>query len=175
VVPHGSVSSDARVKPVYQTLHAAPCLCRARTRTLTLSWYFPRSLGCSPVLADQALDDVGSLDPGGHIDALAGLVGLGAVEQVDGEEVAGQDCLGLRAQESCPGWPGPSWRGVDAVGLEDLPYGRRCDVDSQAGQLAVDPAVSPCAGSAWPVAGPARGSPPGPAGVRWYSDGSTCS
>jgi hypothetical protein len=29
---------------------------------------------------------------------------------------------------------------VDAVGLEDLPYGRRSDVDSQAGQLAVDPA-----------------------------------
>jgi hypothetical protein len=30
------------------------------------------SSGCSPVLADQALDDVGALDPGGHIDRLAG-------------------------------------------------------------------------------------------------------
>ena len=39
-----------------------------------MSWCFLNSLGCSPVLADQALDDVGSLDPGGHIDRLAGLV-----------------------------------------------------------------------------------------------------
>jgi hypothetical protein len=30
------------------------------------------SSGCSPILADQALDDVGALDPGGHIDRLAG-------------------------------------------------------------------------------------------------------
>ena len=30
--------------------------------------------GCSAVLADQALDDVGALDSGGHIDRLAGLV-----------------------------------------------------------------------------------------------------
>ena len=35
---------------------------------------FLSSLGCSPVLADQALDDLGALDPGGHIDRLAGLV-----------------------------------------------------------------------------------------------------
>jgi len=55
-------------------------------------------------------------------------VGLGAVEQIDAEEVAGQDRLGLGAQELCPGWPGPSWRGVDAVGPEDLPYGRRREV-----------------------------------------------
>src|SRR5215469_9730361 len=70
-------------------------------------------------------------------------VGLGAVEQVNAEEVAGQDRLGLGAQELGPGRPGPPRRGVDAVGPEDLPYGRRRDLDSQAGQLAVDPAVSP--------------------------------
>jgi hypothetical protein len=70
-------------------------------------------------------------------------IGLGAVEQVNAEEVAGQDRLGLGAQELCPGRPGPSRRGVDAVGPEDLPYGRRRDLDSQASQLAVDPAVSP--------------------------------
>ena len=32
------------------------------------------SSGRSPVLADQALDDVGALDPGGHIDRPAGLM-----------------------------------------------------------------------------------------------------
>jgi hypothetical protein len=70
-------------------------------------------------------------------------IGLGAVEQLEAEEVARQDRLGLRTQELRPGWPGSSWRGVDAVGLEDLPYGRRRDLDSQAGQFSVDPAVSP--------------------------------
>jgi hypothetical protein len=70
-------------------------------------------------------------------------VGLDAVVQVDAEEVAGQDRLGLGAQELCPGRPGPPRRGANAVGLKDLPYGRCCDGDSQAGQLTVDPAVSP--------------------------------
>ena len=32
------------------------------------------SSGCSPVLADQALDDAGALDAGGHIGRLAGFV-----------------------------------------------------------------------------------------------------
>ena len=49
-------------------------LCRATTRTLALSWCFLCSSGRSSVFADQALDDVGALDPGGHIDRLAGLV-----------------------------------------------------------------------------------------------------
>jgi hypothetical protein len=38
-------------------------LCRAKTRTPALSWYFLQPLGCSPVLADQALDGVPALDP----------------------------------------------------------------------------------------------------------------
>ncbi len=63
--------------------------------------------------------------------------GVGAVEQVDAEEVAGQDRVGLRTQELRPGRPGPPRRGLDAVGLEDLPYRRRRDLDSRAGQLAV--------------------------------------
>ena len=33
--------------------------------------------------------------------------GLDAVEQVNGEEVASQDRVGLRAQELRPGWPRP--------------------------------------------------------------------
>jgi hypothetical protein len=32
------------------------------------------SLGCSPVLADQAVDDLPALDPGGHIDGAARLM-----------------------------------------------------------------------------------------------------
>ena len=39
-------------------------------------------------------------------------VSLGAVEQVDAEEVAGQDRFGLEAQELRPCWPGPPRRGV---------------------------------------------------------------
>ena len=70
-------------------------------------------------------------------------VGLGAVEQVDCEEVAGQDRVGLGAQELRPSRPGPPRRGADAVGLEDLPYGRRRDSHCQAGQFPVDPAVAP--------------------------------
>src|SRR5690348_2122782 len=54
-----------------------PCLCRARTRTIALSWCFLS--GCSPVLADQAVDDLSVRDPGGHIDRLAGLVQWGSL------------------------------------------------------------------------------------------------
>jgi hypothetical protein len=63
-------------------------------------------------------------------------VGLGAVEQAGREEVARQDRVGLGAQELRPGRPGPPPGGVDAAGLEDLPYGRRCD-------LTPSPASSP--------------------------------
>jgi hypothetical protein len=35
---------------------------------------FSASSGCSPVLADQVVDDLSALDPGGHVDRLAGLV-----------------------------------------------------------------------------------------------------
>ena len=48
-------------------------LCRARTRIIALSWCFLCSLGCSPVLADQAVDDLPVRDSGGHIGRLAGL------------------------------------------------------------------------------------------------------
>ena len=49
-------------------------LCRARTRTVALSWYFLCSSGRSPVLADQAVDDLPALDPAGHVDRLAGFM-----------------------------------------------------------------------------------------------------
>lgn len=48
--------------------------CAVPTRTPALGWCFLRWLGCSPVLADQALDGLPALDPGGHIDRLAGLL-----------------------------------------------------------------------------------------------------
>ena len=70
-------------------------------------------------------------------------VGLGAVEQVDCEEVACQDRFGLRAQELGPGWRGPPRRGVDSCFLQDLPCRRRRYLYSQAGQFAVDPAAAP--------------------------------
>jgi hypothetical protein len=44
-----------------------------------LSWCFLRSLGCSPVLDDQALDGLPALDSGGHVDRLAGLVQRGSL------------------------------------------------------------------------------------------------
>ena len=49
-------------------------LCRARTRTIALSWCFLRLSCCSAVLADQAVDDVRALDPAGYIDRLAGFL-----------------------------------------------------------------------------------------------------
>ena len=86
--------------------------------------------------------DAEDADAPGHILDHGQDVGLGAAGQIDTEEAAGQDLLGRGAQELRPGWSGPPRRGADAGDLEDLPYGRR-RVDSQAGQLAVDPAVSP--------------------------------
>jgi hypothetical protein len=70
-------------------------------------------------------------------------IGLGAVEQVDGEEVARQDDLGLGAQELRPGQPGPPPAGIEAAGPEDLLHGGRCDLYAESGQLAVDPAIPP--------------------------------
>jgi hypothetical protein len=76
--------------------------------------------------------DAEDADAARHVSDHSQDIGLGAVEQVNAEEVAGQDRLGLGAQELCPGRPGPPRRGVDAVGPEDLLYGRRRDLDSQA-------------------------------------------
>src|ERR1039457_6989857 len=76
------------------------------------------------------------LDHGQH-------VSLGAAGQAGREEVARQDRVGLRTQGTAARLARSVGRGVDAAGLEDLPYGRRSDLDSQPGQLAVDPAVPP--------------------------------
>src|ERR1039457_2095868 len=70
-------------------------------------------------------------------------ISLGAIEQVGREEVARQDRLGLGSQELRPAWPGPPRRRADPGLVQDFPYGRCRYFHSQAGQLAVDPAVPP--------------------------------
>ena len=80
--------------------------------------------------------------PGGVLDHGQD-VGLGAVQQVGGEQVARQDRLGLGAQELRPGRVCSSRRGVDVCLLQDFPHGRCRYFHSQADQLAVDPAVAP--------------------------------
>jgi hypothetical protein len=93
--------------------------------------------------------------PGGVLDHGQD-VGLSAVKQVDREEVARQDRVGLRAQELRSGRTVQTPGGLEAAGPEDLPNGGRCDLNSEAGQFAVDPAV-PIRGSREPVAGPGPG------------------
>ena len=67
--------------------------------------------------------DAEDADPPGRALDYGEDMGLGAVEQVDAEEVASQDRIGLGAQEMLPGRLSPSRRGIDAVAFEDLPYG----------------------------------------------------
>ena len=49
-------------------------VCRAKTRTPPVTLCFLRSLGRSPVFADQTLDGLPALDPGGYIDGMSGFV-----------------------------------------------------------------------------------------------------
>ena len=56
------------------SVYALGRLCRAKTRTWLLKWYFVCQSDCSPVLVDQAADDLSSSDPCGSLDGLAGLV-----------------------------------------------------------------------------------------------------
>jgi hypothetical protein len=51
--------------------------------------------------------------------------------------------VGLAAQEGSPGEVVAVGRGLDAVGYEDLPDGGGRDVDSQGGEFAVVPPVTP--------------------------------
>jgi hypothetical protein len=80
--------------------------------------------------------------PGGVFDD-GQAVHLGAVQQVDGEEVGGDDRFGLGAQELGPGRTGPSRRGVDSGFGEDLPHRRGRNSDAKAGEFSMDSPVSP--------------------------------
>ena len=62
---------------------------------------------------------------------------------VDYEEVGGEECVGLAAQEGGPGQVVAVRRGLDVVGCEDLPDGGGRDFDSQGGEFTVDSAVTP--------------------------------
>src|SRR6266496_4138945 len=70
-------------------------------------------------------------------------VHLGAVEEVGGEEVQGQDPLRLRSQELGPPWTVAARRRVDPGILANLPDRGRRHGDAQSRELAVDPAVIP--------------------------------
>jgi hypothetical protein len=58
--------------------------------------------------------------PGGVLDHHQD-IGLGAVEQVGGKEVARQDRLSLGTQELRPGRSGSAWRRVDSSLLQNFP------------------------------------------------------
>lgn len=59
------------------------------------------------------------------------------------DEVGGQEGVCLAVQEGRPGQVIAVGRGRDAVGLEDLPDGGRCGLDSQDGEFTVDSSVAP--------------------------------
>ncbi|GAB2879347.1 hypothetical protein GCM10027074_54510 [Streptomyces deserti] len=70
-------------------------------------------------------------------------VQAGTGQGADLEEVAGEQCVGLAAQEVGPGVALSLGRGRDAVLLQDLPDGGGGDLEAQGRELAVDPAVPP--------------------------------
>ena len=64
--------------------------------------------------------------------------------QGDGlDEVQCQDRLGLGAQEHGPGDGRSVWRRVDAGSFEDLPHGRRRDLDTEKCEFSVDAPIAP--------------------------------
>ena len=153
---------------------------RSRIMNLTRCVWSPRSIrrlrACWAVHASGwMLRDAEDADPPGGVLDHGQDIGLGAIEQVDREEVAGKDRLGLGERRNCD-QVGPVCRGagIDAAGREDLPHGGRCDLYAESGQLAVDPAIPPAgvltgqpadqrpdvAAGRWP-AGPAARGPGG--------------
>jgi hypothetical protein len=62
---------------------------------------------------------------------------------VEVEQVAGQDRLGLCAEELRPGRSGPSRCGIEPGGAKDLPDGRGADPVAESGEFAVDAAIPP--------------------------------
>ena len=64
-------------------------------------------------------------------------------DRVEVEQVAGQDRLGLRAEELRPGRSGPSRRGIDPGGAQYLPDGRGADSVAESGEFTVDAPIAP--------------------------------
>nr|WP_259405193.1 hypothetical protein [Microbispora sp. H10830] len=79
---------------------------------------------------------------GGVLDHRQDVLALSA--EGDGlDEVAGQQGIGLRAQEVGPRGGRPLGRRINTCLLEDLPYRGRCDLDTERGELTVDPLITP--------------------------------
>jgi hypothetical protein len=70
-------------------------------------------------------------------------VGLGAVEQVGGEESRARIASAWERRNCGQVSPVRPRRGIDAAGLEDLPHGGSCNLYAPPGQFAVDPAIPP--------------------------------
>jgi hypothetical protein len=64
-------------------------------------------------------------------------------DRVEVEQVAGQDCLGLRAEELRPGWSGAPRGGIDPGRVQDLPDGGGADSVAKSGEFAVDAPIPP--------------------------------
>ena len=82
-------------------------------------------------------------DPAGGVLDDGQNVGGGAVEQLDGEEVGSQDRLRLTVQKLRPRRARSSQRRWDPGVGQDLPHRRGSYLDAEAGELTVDPPVTP--------------------------------
>lgn len=65
------------------------------------------------------------------------------VEQVDVDEVAGDDALGLLDEELAPGWSAAAWGRIEAGRCKDLPNRRGADAMPEAHKFALDAAAAP--------------------------------
>jgi hypothetical protein len=65
------------------------------------------------------------------------------VDQVDMDEVAGDDALGLRGQELAPGRAAAAWGRIDAGRRKDLPDRRGADAMPEADKFALDATTAP--------------------------------
>jgi hypothetical protein len=63
--------------------------------------------------------------------------------RIDGEEVGGQDALGLGTQELAPGRAGAPWRGREAMAAQDRGDAGLGDGDAELLQLADDAQIAP--------------------------------
>jgi hypothetical protein len=100
----------------------------------------------------------GVLDDGRHVRG-------GAVEEIDGTQVGGQEGFGLCVQELCPGrFRSPRRPGDPGVG-QDLPHCPGRQADGESGELFVDAAVAP----AWVFPGQSLGQGLDVGVCRWPS------
>ena len=97
---------------------------------------YPRVIGM--------VGDAEDPDPAGCVFDDCQDVGGGAVEEIDGDEVGGQDRFGLGAQELRPRRAGTSRRRRDPSISQDLPHRRRGHGNAESGEFTVDPPVPPC-------------------------------